>query len=216
MAAIDAYLTSHPHLGNLPHRDCGDEYRMPPYLTASGDLSHHLSANLPPIYTVQQVLLDTYTKMYVYTCIYAFRDSHSCISEPFSYDTSLQAILSVVFVQCGMGSVFCTNTRHADLCVFLCSVHIDPCLIVVHYTTCTRSKSDMINSEFLSLCSVSGARCKSGVGQYGRGWRAIQGRSDGAIALLSQVGNIWNMNRHLFFEIQSNNKNYIMHIMLIF
>jgi enamine deaminase RidA (YjgF/YER057c/UK114 family) len=24
--------------------DCGDEYRRPPYLTASGDLSHHLSA----------------------------------------------------------------------------------------------------------------------------------------------------------------------------
>lgn len=24
--------------------DCGDEYRKPPYLTASGDLSHHLSA----------------------------------------------------------------------------------------------------------------------------------------------------------------------------
>ncbi len=24
--------------------DCGDEYRVPPYLTASGDLSHHLSS----------------------------------------------------------------------------------------------------------------------------------------------------------------------------
>jgi len=29
--------------------DCGDEYRKPPYLTASGDLSHHLDA-LPHLY----------------------------------------------------------------------------------------------------------------------------------------------------------------------
>jgi enamine deaminase RidA (YjgF/YER057c/UK114 family) len=29
--------------------DCGDEYRRPPYLTASGDLSHHLAA-LPSIF----------------------------------------------------------------------------------------------------------------------------------------------------------------------
>jgi aryl-alcohol dehydrogenase-like predicted oxidoreductase/enamine deaminase RidA (YjgF/YER057c/UK114 family) len=29
--------------------DCGDEYRKPPFLTASGDLSHHL-AGLPPVY----------------------------------------------------------------------------------------------------------------------------------------------------------------------
>lgn len=29
--------------------DCGDEYRKPPYLTASGDLSHHV-ASLPPPY----------------------------------------------------------------------------------------------------------------------------------------------------------------------
>ncbi len=29
--------------------DCGDEYRRPPYLTASGDLSHHL-ASLPSMY----------------------------------------------------------------------------------------------------------------------------------------------------------------------
>jgi aryl-alcohol dehydrogenase-like predicted oxidoreductase/enamine deaminase RidA (YjgF/YER057c/UK114 family) len=28
--------------------DCGDEYRVPPYLTASGDLSHHLNAFPPP------------------------------------------------------------------------------------------------------------------------------------------------------------------------
>jgi len=32
--------------------DCGDEYRKPPYLTASGDLSHHLDS-LPPPYPTQ-------------------------------------------------------------------------------------------------------------------------------------------------------------------
>jgi aryl-alcohol dehydrogenase-like predicted oxidoreductase/enamine deaminase RidA (YjgF/YER057c/UK114 family) len=32
--------------------DCGDEYRKPPFLTASGDLSHHLKA-IPPPYAVQ-------------------------------------------------------------------------------------------------------------------------------------------------------------------
>ncbi len=31
--------------------DCGDEYRKPPYLTASGDLSHHV-ADFPPVYEV--------------------------------------------------------------------------------------------------------------------------------------------------------------------
>ena len=34
--------------------DCGDEYRRPPYLTASGDLSHHLDS-LPRIYKAQPV-----------------------------------------------------------------------------------------------------------------------------------------------------------------
>ena len=34
--------------------DCGDEYRRPPYLTASGDLSHHLDA-IPPIYHAEPV-----------------------------------------------------------------------------------------------------------------------------------------------------------------
>src|SRR5204862_7020857 len=29
--------------------DCGDEYRKPPFLTASGDLSHHL-AKLPRVF----------------------------------------------------------------------------------------------------------------------------------------------------------------------
>lgn len=32
--------------------DCGDEYRRPPYLTAAGDLSHHLD-ELPPPYPVR-------------------------------------------------------------------------------------------------------------------------------------------------------------------
>lgn len=34
--------------------DCGDEYRRPPYLTASGDLSHHL-ASFPKVYSAQPV-----------------------------------------------------------------------------------------------------------------------------------------------------------------
>jgi enamine deaminase RidA (YjgF/YER057c/UK114 family) len=33
--------------------DCGDEYRKPPYLTASGDLSHHLQS-LPKAYTADE------------------------------------------------------------------------------------------------------------------------------------------------------------------
>ena len=33
--------------------DCGDEYRRPPFLTASGDLSHHLT-DLPPPYPVRR------------------------------------------------------------------------------------------------------------------------------------------------------------------
>ncbi|MEL6963406.1 MAG: aldo/keto reductase [Pseudomonadota bacterium] len=32
--------------------DCGDEYRKPPFLTASGDLSHHLSA-MPKVYDTE-------------------------------------------------------------------------------------------------------------------------------------------------------------------
>lgn len=34
--------------------DCGDEYRKPPFLTASGDLGHHLDA-LPPVWPKQPV-----------------------------------------------------------------------------------------------------------------------------------------------------------------
>ena len=34
--------------------DCGDEYRRPPYLTASGDLSHHLDA-IPSVYKAEPV-----------------------------------------------------------------------------------------------------------------------------------------------------------------
>lgn len=33
--------------------DCGDEYRKPPFLTASGDLSHHLDS-LPPVFPVSR------------------------------------------------------------------------------------------------------------------------------------------------------------------
>jgi len=34
------------------HGDCGDEYRNPPFLTASGDLSHHIST-FPPAFQVK-------------------------------------------------------------------------------------------------------------------------------------------------------------------
>jgi enamine deaminase RidA (YjgF/YER057c/UK114 family) len=34
--------------------DCGDEYRRPPYLTASGDLSHHVES-FPAPYTVRRI-----------------------------------------------------------------------------------------------------------------------------------------------------------------
>ena len=37
--------------------NCGDEYRKPPFLTASGDLSHHLDS-FPPPYPSQQVSAD--------------------------------------------------------------------------------------------------------------------------------------------------------------
>lgn len=46
-AEIDAALAG---LTPIPG-DCGDEYRQPPFLTASGDLSHHLDA-LPPVMRV--------------------------------------------------------------------------------------------------------------------------------------------------------------------
>jgi enamine deaminase RidA (YjgF/YER057c/UK114 family) len=39
------------HLTPLPG-DCGDEYRKPPFLTASGDLSHHFDG-MPPPYPVK-------------------------------------------------------------------------------------------------------------------------------------------------------------------
>jgi aryl-alcohol dehydrogenase-like predicted oxidoreductase/enamine deaminase RidA (YjgF/YER057c/UK114 family) len=49
-AAIDAALSRTTPLAG----DCGDEYRRPPFLTASGDLSHHLES-LPKIYTPEPV-----------------------------------------------------------------------------------------------------------------------------------------------------------------
>ena len=45
----DAFAAATPIPG-----DCGDEYRRPPYLTASGDLSHHLDA-IPSIFTAEPV-----------------------------------------------------------------------------------------------------------------------------------------------------------------
>jgi aryl-alcohol dehydrogenase-like predicted oxidoreductase/enamine deaminase RidA (YjgF/YER057c/UK114 family) len=48
LAAIDTALAAaRPVPG-----DCGDEYRKPPFLTASGDLSHHLDA-LPKVYRAE-------------------------------------------------------------------------------------------------------------------------------------------------------------------
>jgi aryl-alcohol dehydrogenase-like predicted oxidoreductase/enamine deaminase RidA (YjgF/YER057c/UK114 family) len=47
-AELDAAIAT---LAPIPG-DCGDEYRQPPYLTASGDLSHHLDA-FPPPYPVR-------------------------------------------------------------------------------------------------------------------------------------------------------------------
>ncbi|WP_165224152.1 aldo/keto reductase [Affinirhizobium pseudoryzae] len=43
----DAFASTQPIPG-----DCGDEYRKPPFLTASGDLSHHLDA-IPSVYTAE-------------------------------------------------------------------------------------------------------------------------------------------------------------------
>ncbi|MCO5080840.1 MAG: aldo/keto reductase [Rhizobiaceae bacterium] len=49
-AALEAaFTTTKPIPG-----DCGDEYRRPPYLTASGDLSHHLDA-IPSIFVAEPV-----------------------------------------------------------------------------------------------------------------------------------------------------------------
>jgi aryl-alcohol dehydrogenase-like predicted oxidoreductase/enamine deaminase RidA (YjgF/YER057c/UK114 family) len=45
----DAFAATTPIPG-----DCGDEYRVPPFLTASGDLSHHLDA-LPPAHAPEDV-----------------------------------------------------------------------------------------------------------------------------------------------------------------
>jgi len=45
----EAFATTAPIPG-----DCGDEYRKPPFLTASGDLSHHLDA-IPSVYTATPV-----------------------------------------------------------------------------------------------------------------------------------------------------------------
>jgi aryl-alcohol dehydrogenase-like predicted oxidoreductase/enamine deaminase RidA (YjgF/YER057c/UK114 family) len=49
-ALLDAAFTKTKRIPG----DCGDEYRKPPYLTASGDLSHHL-AQFPSIYKATPV-----------------------------------------------------------------------------------------------------------------------------------------------------------------
>jgi aryl-alcohol dehydrogenase-like predicted oxidoreductase/enamine deaminase RidA (YjgF/YER057c/UK114 family) len=49
-AVLDAALASAKPLPG----DCGDEYRRPPFLTASGDLSHHLST-VPSYFSAQPV-----------------------------------------------------------------------------------------------------------------------------------------------------------------
>jgi aryl-alcohol dehydrogenase-like predicted oxidoreductase/enamine deaminase RidA (YjgF/YER057c/UK114 family) len=49
-AAIDAALAATTPVPG----DCGDEYRRPPFLTASGDLSHHLAA-IPTYFEAQEV-----------------------------------------------------------------------------------------------------------------------------------------------------------------
>ncbi|MBS1301477.1 aldo/keto reductase [Loktanella sp. SALINAS62] len=46
-AAIEAVVSTMPAIPG----DCGDEYRKPPFLTASGDLSHHL-ATMAPVFPV--------------------------------------------------------------------------------------------------------------------------------------------------------------------
>jgi len=48
-AIRDAIATLQPIPG-----DCGDEYRKPPFLTASGDLSHHLDSMPPPYEAVRR------------------------------------------------------------------------------------------------------------------------------------------------------------------
>lgn len=49
-AQIERITSAVDHLDAIPG-DCGDEYRKPPYLTASGDLSHHFD-ELPSVYQV--------------------------------------------------------------------------------------------------------------------------------------------------------------------
>lgn len=49
LSAADRQDLDEARLGLVPiPGDCGDEYRTPPYLTASGDLSHHLDTFPPP------------------------------------------------------------------------------------------------------------------------------------------------------------------------
>lgn len=47
-------INQHQHMLTAIPGDCGSEYRRPPFLTASGDLSHHLDA-LPPVYQREEI-----------------------------------------------------------------------------------------------------------------------------------------------------------------
>jgi aryl-alcohol dehydrogenase-like predicted oxidoreductase/enamine deaminase RidA (YjgF/YER057c/UK114 family) len=57
-AALDAVFT---RMTPIPG-DCGDEYRKPPFLTASGDLSHHLNA-IPSAYVAKSMAHRTGTRV---------------------------------------------------------------------------------------------------------------------------------------------------------
>jgi aryl-alcohol dehydrogenase-like predicted oxidoreductase/enamine deaminase RidA (YjgF/YER057c/UK114 family) len=81
-ATIDAALAT---LESIPG-DTGDEYRRPPYLTATGDLSHHVE-RFPPPYPVQaspdgreRVLTDTTWESLGGFCRAVRRGNRICIS----------------------------------------------------------------------------------------------------------------------------------------
>ncbi len=48
-------IQNHLDMLNPIHGDCGDEYRKPPFLTASGDLSHHVSGFPDPYPTSKNI-----------------------------------------------------------------------------------------------------------------------------------------------------------------